>query len=453
MMRDTKSFQLIFVGICVALTVVGVFIFSFGGAKPDPSRNNGPTVVIWGTDPERPFTDTINEVNALSESDSSVVNINARYEQKDPATFNQDLLEALASGKGPDVVLLDAEDVLSYQNKLVTIPFSAYPERTFKDTFIPLGELFTTAQGYIALPFSVDPLVMYWNRDIFTARDKPVPPSTWSQVLSLVPELRDVDVNLSVFKSAISLGDYRNITNAKSILAALMLQGGSPITKLDYDATEEKYKLSSRLNQKSAQEETLNSNSEVLSFYTQFADPLSKVYTWNRSLPSSQNMFTSDDLAIYLGFGSEAPLLKAKNPNLDFDMTLFPQQASNGAPVTYGRMKAFIILSASKNRSGSLATMRALTSRPFIESYTKKTGLPPVRRDLLATPPGDAYSAVLYRSALYARGYLDPDAEKTNDIFRDMIESILSGKSVASSALQEADSQFQLLVNEFNLKQ
>jgi ABC-type glycerol-3-phosphate transport system substrate-binding protein len=446
-MGDTKPFQIIVVSICIVLMIAGVLIFSFAGGKPGDNEFVGPQVVIWGTENEELINDLILRANSSGE-----LAINARYVEKDAATFNQELLEALATGKGPDVILATAEDILTFQDKIVPIPFESLSERDFRDRFIEAGELFTTQLGYSAVPFSIDPLVLYWNRDIFTIHDKTAAPTKWGQVVSLVPELRDISEDLTVFEAAISLGDYRNITNAKAILSALILQSGSPITTLNYRESEDQLYLVSELGA-SAEDSAMVPAIAALNFYTQFADPLSKQYTWNRSLPNSIDMFASDDLAMYIGFGSETELIRSKNPNLNFDMALLPQSDASTLPLTYGNMKGFAILSNSTNAQGSYLAIEALTSRAFLKAYANLTGLPPVRRDLLDTPPGNAFSSVLYRSALYARGYLDPNPAKTSTIFQTMVEAVLSGRSTASEAVQNANNQLSLIIDEFNRKQ
>lgn len=446
-MGDTKPFQIVFIAACIVLTVVGVFVFSFGGSKPDPDKYYGPAVIVWGTEDEEKMNDLI-----LAHNSRATAPIFVTYVQKDATNFNQILLEALATGRGPDAILTSAEDILTYEDKIVSIPFDTLSERIFKDSFIQQGELFRTDKGFLAVPFSVDPLVLYWNRDIFTIHNKTSPPSNWSTVVSLVPEMRDISEDLTVFEAVISLGDYRNITNAKAILSALMLQSGTPITSLNYNANNERLILSSKLGESSADSLLIPAVAAV-NFYTQFADPLSKVYSWNRSLPSSVDMFASDDLAMYIGFGSEAPLIRSKNPNLNFDMALLPQSSASGVPVTYGKMLGLAILSTSKNHSGTFQAINSLTGPSFMKMYADVSGLPPVRRDLLANVPGTAEGGVLYRSALYSRGFLDPSPQRTSTVFQTMVEAVLAGRAAASEAVQNADRQFNLLIDEFNQKQ
>ncbi len=446
-MGDTKPFQIVFIAICIVLIIGGVFIFSFGGTKRNSGEYYGPAVVIWGTEDENEMEEILSKFNFAGEDA-----LNVTYVEKDKDNFNQILLEALATGKGPDAILTSGEDILTYQDKLFIIPFESLTERQFKDTFIEEGELFKTNKGFLAVPFNVDPLVLFWNRDIFTIHDKTSPPSNWNTVVSLVPEMRDISEDLTVFESVISLGDYRNINHAKSILAALMLQSGTPITTLGFRESDELLVLSSKLTA-SPRDSLLIPSVAAVNFYTQFADPLSKVYSWNRSLPNSLDMFASDDLAMYIGLGSEAKLIRSKNPNLNFDMALLPQSGVNAVPITYGKMQGLAILSSSKNVAGAFQIINNLTSNLFLKMYAEQSGLPPVRRDLLSTPPTDSDGSILYRSALYSRGFLDPHPAKTNNIFQNMIESVLSGRMGASESVNNADNQFNLLIDEFNQKQ
>lgn len=447
MFENTKPFQLVVIGICVFLGFVGVMVFAFGGGKKDPTKDYGPQVVIWGTADAAAFNGVISDINGPNGS-----SINAKYVQKDEATFMGDFVNALAEGKGPDVLLLSLEDVLSNQTKLVTIPFASFSERTFQDSFIEEGELFRTHSGFLALPFSIDPLVMYWNRDMFTAKGKALPPADWSTLLSLVPLLSNVSNNLTINQSAVSLGDYRNVNHSKEIISALLFQAGNPITSLGYDEQQKKESLSLSFGDKP--DNALVAPSEaVLNFYTQFANPLSKQYTWNRSLSNSLDLFVANNLAMYFGFGSEASTIRAKNPNLNFDVALFPQLKSSATPVTYGKLYGLAILSTSKNKAGALKAIINITGASFLSKYQEVSGLPPVRRDLLDTPSTkDPASPILYKSTFYSKGWLDPNPQSTSKVFQSMIESSLANGDSSNGIIQKTNNQLNLLVEEYNKK-
>ncbi len=65
----------------------------------------------------------------------------------------------------------------------------------------------------------------------------------------------------------------------------LLLQAGTPIT------TRQNADVVSVLN--STFNYTVPPSRSAINFYTQFSNPTADTYTWNRSLPSSLNMFLS----------------------------------------------------------------------------------------------------------------------------------------------------------------
>jgi ABC-type glycerol-3-phosphate transport system substrate-binding protein len=106
-------------------------------------------------------------------------------------------------------------------------------------------------------------------------------------------------------------------------------------------------------------------------------------YSWNRSLPLSQNAFLAGDLAIYLGFASELPVLKAKNPNLNFDAAPIPQVRSGGVKATYSRMYGLSIVRSTSNPNGVYQVLSILTDPTYLAKLATTMYLPPVRTDLI----------------------------------------------------------------------
>ena len=124
------NFQLITVIVFIALAIFGVLVFS--GAIPIGDKNTPGglgTIVLWGTVKGDTMAPLLEEFNALNPS--SVV----RYVQKGVNAFDQDLLEALADGKGPDMLLLPDNLAFHYINKIFTIPYKSYPLASFKNNF------------------------------------------------------------------------------------------------------------------------------------------------------------------------------------------------------------------------------------------------------------------------------------------------------------------------------
>ena len=185
----------------------------------------------------------------------------------------------------------------------------------------------------------------------------------------------------------------------------------------------------------------------VLKFYTSFADPLASVYSWNRSFAGSNNAFSSENLAFYFGFGSELKSLVNKNPNQNFLPAPFPQLRDAKFKLTSARVVGLAISRSSKNLSTAALASNRLANSDFARKLAMALLVAPARRDLLSAPPADAYSSVFYSSALFARSWLDPSPKDTDNIFRTLIERVLSNSLSPDQALSDADTKMNLLLN------
>ncbi len=428
------KFQIALTGVFAFFILVAVFTFSFSrGGKRSVERFE---VTIWGTFPNATFIQAYNSL-PISNDRNAVV----RYEEKNPATFDAEFVEALASGVGPDLVLIPHGKFLKHKNKFLPIPYNSYPERTFRDTFVEQGELFLAADGIYALPISIDPLVMYWNRSTFSSNGLSRPPQQWSEFFGLSQNLTVRDAAFNVTKSAVALGEYRNIVNAKAILSTLIMQAGSPIV----EAAGNGYKsaLSDRRGL------PITPTDAALSFYTEFSDPAKPYYSWNRSLSDSQTRFLAGDVAVYFGFASELLPLQVKNPNLNFDVAPMPQSAGSQYSITYGELWGVALVRASKSPAGAYRVATALSSAEGVRAFATQLRVPPVRRDLLAqNPASDPYLSTFYTSALWSKGWLDPDPDATAVIFADLVESITAGRMSQQQAITLANTQLQRLLDQ-----
>src|SRR3989344_866358 len=332
-----STFKIVVTAIFAVSFVFGVIIFAL--SKGDSSGQSA-NLIVWGTVPVDIFDSAYKNSSLKS---NKLIKI--AYVKKDSSTFDNEFVNALAEGAGPDIVILRDDYIYKKRNKLFVLPYKNYSQRSFKDTFIETGEIFLAPNGIIALPFLVDPMVMYWNRDLFSNSLISEPPRYWDQLYSMIEKITRRDANANVLQSTIALGEWRNITNAKEILTTLLLQAGTPITGRDNQGVVSV--LNDQFNYPIAPSQS------AVNFYTQFSNPSSPNYTWNRSLPYSFNMFLSGSLATYLGFASEVFSIQQKNPNLNFDVTYVPQIRDTNKKTVFGRMYALAIVKQSKQVGGA----------------------------------------------------------------------------------------------------
>ncbi len=427
------NFQIIILIVFVALAIFGVLVFS--GAIPigkSDTPGAAGTVVLWGTEDSRVMSPLIEDFN---NNNQTVV---VKYVEKSDSTFDQDLLEALADGAGPDMVLLPDDLAFHYANKIATIPYTSYPLASFQSNFASASEVFLNSNGVMAFPLSIDPLVMYYNRSILDAAGVVYPPTTWDGLSALIPTLTQKDDSNKILKSAVALGQFSNVTNAKDILVAMFMQAGNKIV------TQQSGTYTSTLNAISTSNRPL---APILKFYTDFADPNNPTYSWNKSFPNSDDAFSSENVALYFGYASELPTLVNKNPNQNFSVSTFPQIKDSSFKATSARVLGLSVLSSSKNFSSALSTAGAMATTDFALKFANALGVAPARRDLLASAPSGSYAPTFYSSALYARSWLDPSATDTNNIFRTMVNGVLSNSTNIDSAISDADSKLELLLS------
>lgn len=426
-MKNMRPFQIIVISVFVVLALGGLALFAsfkgFSGGKPVGN------VTIWGTLPASAVQAALDDLRQNHSEFGSIV-----YEEHAAGTFDTELSEALASGSGPDVVITNQERLLAEAGKLAVIPFATISERSYRDTYLPINEIFLTSTGTYVIPLAVDPLVLYYNRATLSSANVPQVPTTWEGVVGITPRLTKKSDFGVIAKSAIPFGTYENIPNARAIVSLLFLQSGSMVTA--------RTDIGLRSTLQGAGETSNDGNSpaeSAMNFYTQFADPAKIVYSWNRSLTDARHSFIAGDAALYVGFASERKLIAASNPNLDFDIAPIPQPQTAAGRADYGLAYGFAITKASRNPSGAFRTSSALASRTEAPFIYQSIGMAPAIRGLLSAPPNDVSAPIVYPSALIAKGWLSPAPAVTDRIFAAMINSIINGSMSVHDALTTAD--------------
>ncbi len=427
-----SNFQIIVLVVFIVFAIFGVLVFS----GTIPIGDNGEpgslgTVTLWGTVKSEAMIPILEEFNLANPT------FILKYVQKSTDSFDQDLLEALAEGRGPDIVFMTDELAFHYNNKIFTIPFASYPLASFKNNFASAGEVFLTSKGIMAFPISIDPLVLYYNRSILDANGVVYPPVYWDEVSLLIPTLTKKDDSNRISKSTIALGHFSNIAHAKDIISTLFMQAGSSIV------AEKSGIFSSSLDVPGRQDNP----SASLKFYTDFADPNSESYSWNKSFSNSRDSFSKGDLAFYIGYASELSSLINKNPNQNFGVAPLPQKRNANFKLTGAHITGVSLLSSSKNFSTALTAASLIATSNFASKFATIFGVAPARRDLLAVKKADdSFMPTVYNSALFGKSWLDPSPKDTDVIFRLMVDGVLSNSITPDNAVSDADSRLNILL-------
>ena len=427
-----SKFQIILLAVFAVAIVASVAVFSLYRG----SSGSSVALTVWGDIPSNDFSLLLNTPTFSGDSTLSV-----SYVEKSIETIETEFTEALARGTGPDLIIITQDNLWSNKPKLAVIPYASVSEQSFKAAFVDEGELFFDQSGIYALPLSLDPLVLYYNKDTLAATGQSQPLKYWDEIYAAATNFSKMDPAGNLVSSVMALGEAHNISHAKDILSLLMLQAGTPITGIVNQELRSQIADNFQL--------IVSPGEAALNFFTQFSNPAKSFYSWNRSLTDARTHFTSGDSAYYLGFASELKVLKNMNPNLNFGVSSVPQSRVSSKIITFGRLRGVAISRSSKNLTTAFTFAAKLVSKDSALSLSEIMYLPSARRDLLSLKPSkDATLSVFYDSAIQSKGWLDPDSSATELIFREAIESITSGRARTTGALNKANSEINALIKQ-----
>jgi len=371
------------------LGLIVVFILMIAGSllflsvySPGDDNDGLPqvgVVEIWGTLPEATMTTVLRSLAEVNESYNQVT-----YRQINEESFSDELVNALADEAGPDLLLISHERLIELRRRLEVISYESFPLRDFRSLYLDGAAIFALEDGVYAYPLMVDPLMLYWNRDMLATNNLLSAPATWeSLVNTYVPTLTKRQADRTITQSAVALGEYSNVRNAFGIISSLLLQSGSGLV------LEQNTEYIIRLD--SAGATTDRPFQSVADFYTRFSRPSNSLYSWNRSFSEDRERFVSEDLALYFGYGSEGRELERLNPNLNFDIAELPQGGTATVRRTYGRFYGLAALRSSDNLAGAAIVLRDLSGPEVSKRIADSYNMVPALRSLVAAGSNDTY--------------------------------------------------------------
>lgn len=427
-------FQVILLSVFGASAIAGMLIFALAVGGPNSSSIG--SVTIWGTLDRNTFTEAL---STAADTDDNLLSV--EYEQKDPATYMNDITNALASGTGPDLFLIRQDQVQLQSARLLPIPFTELSQTDFEDRFVDAASPFVSSNGVLGVPFLIDPLVLYWNRDVLNSAGYAQAPNYWDELYDMSQKITKRTETGTITRATVPFGQYRNVNNAKEILSTLIMQAGGTIVVRDEDGA-----LQAALSPSSA--ERAQASLAAVRFFTEFADPSKLSYSWNASLPEARTAFISGDLALYYGLASEILQIEAANPNLNFGLATTTQRRNAAHSINSGITHAFVVPRTSKNPIGAKAVAYILAGPENARLFSAQFNLPSARRDVLSEKGSGTVRDFFNKQAIIVRSWIDPDPARTGEIFRAMIEDTVSGSLLLGEAVQRADRQLGVVLDE-----
>ena len=289
---------------------------------------------------------------------------------------------------------------MPYENNPNTGVYFAYPRGVYEERFLPVTQVFQNQQGISAIPFVIDPLVLFYNKNgLIRYTDGIEPIRSWNQLNEFVGGIQRN--NFSVEHALLPFGAYGNYAEASSALESLIFQLSPNAFSSDVDA----------------------GVSESLGFYTDFSNTRHSNYTWNELLPSAFSMFTSERLLFYPGFASSYETIKKINPNLALGVSDFPQldeearKALNATQATSAKVYGFaftrVLLQNARKTNQALSIINVViediqnSQEAILRDYfASDIGVLPFAIKRAVIPPEvESYWAFFTRGALIGKAW------------------------------------------------
>lgn len=421
------------------------------------------TITYWRSwDDEDAFSEIIKRYNAVHPN-IKIVYRKFRYDE-----YEQELLNALAEDRGPDIFSIPSTWIKGYQNKIEPLPESiklsylelqgsikkelVQIERTDKtltarelknnfvdqvasDVLLKITDSKTNAvsEKIYGLPLYVDTLAMFYNKELFNNAGIAEVPTVWNdKFLQNVKKLTKQNTKGEIIQSGVAMGGSTNIERSSDLLSALMMQNGAVMidsgNTVTFDSIPKDY-----------ENQRYNPGLEALRFYTDFASPAKEIYCWNKSLDNSLKMFEQGRLAIMFGYSYHLPTLKAEAPKLNFAVAKLPQIYNSPRTINFANYYVETVSKKSKNINEAWDFIQFATRAEQAKLFLDKTKRPTALRSLIEQQLNDPNMAIFADQVLTAKSwYRGNNVLAAEKIINEMIDQAVEGQAELSDIIQLA---------------
>lgn len=434
-MNTNKIFYILVAGIAVAIFITVILILrGVGGGQVQKV-----SLEFWGVfDESDAFSGVIKSYQTINP------NVKIFYRKFAYEDYEKSLIDALAAGTGPDMFMIGHNWLPKHGDKLKPLPAKIaglkkplFTIKEFQEQFVEAAynDLVANNQIY-AMPLYVDTLALYYNKDLFNTAGITRPPANWEEFNSDVELLTKLDASGNITQSGAAIGTAKNINRSTDILMALMIQSGVQMTNSDRtNAT-----FSRNVGGVAVGE-------NALKYYTDFANPRIKTYTWNDAQHYSIDAFVQGETAMMFNYAHQSKIVKAKAPRLNFGIVPIPQISSADIK-NYANYLAVGVSNASKQSDEAWKFIAHLASKEGATAYLNATMRPSARRDLIDLQRSDIDLGLFAVQALTAKSWYEIDSAAIENIFADMIDDVNFGRYPAREALAKAESKVTVLMNQ-----
>ena len=423
----------------ILIALFSIMFLAAGCGGGGGQTNTGPVVLtMWKT-----FEDSENMQVLVQAYMQAHPNVQIVYSKKNVENYETDLLNALASGQGPDIFSIHNSWLPQYLDKIVAAPDKTFTLKQYKDAFVDVAVADFTKDGKIyGVPLSVDSLALYYNKDLLGTSGIAVPARTWQELSDQTKLLKRQDSKGYFTRSGVAIGMSQNVNRAVDIYYLMMLQLG-----FKSDALAGGYGgLAYQQVEKNGQ--YISPARDALDFYTSFADPTTANYNWNSRSDYSIDAFVNGRSAYLYSFAYTQDTIRQKAPNLNYDVAMVPQYNLSDPAVNFANYWGEAVSKQSKNQAVAWDFLKFISSKDSLDKYYAQHKLPSSRKDLIELQIQDPQIGVFAAANLTARSLYRPKQGKFDAVIGSMIDSVILKGVDLDSAVSNADQQLSTLVSE-----
>jgi ABC-type glycerol-3-phosphate transport system substrate-binding protein len=353
--------------------------------------------------------------------------VTVKVTRLDRIGYERTLLEAFAEGRGPDIFNAPSHDLRAWRGKIAPLPAETtiaaqavdakknivwttkktpgMSVRELRDAFVE-----TVATDVVwsyaekeddqptdriwGLPFSLDSLALFYNRDLLRKASVAEPPAFWTEFQQAVTKLTVRGADGRILVAGAAIGGGANVAHGADLLAAIMGQNGALLSDASGTRFDEHTDRSAGRPNPPAVDPVV--------FYQGFATEGNAAYCWNAAMPGSLDAFGQGRAAMFFGLPSDRELLRERSPKLDFGIAPLPQiETSYKYNVADYPVEVVAKSTAHPNEAWDFLQFAARAENAA--GYLEATGRPAALRSLLDAQAGDPDIGAFSQQALTAR--------------------------------------------------
>lgn len=349
------------------------------------------------------------------------LDVTVNYEQLDKYNYESILLDRMINKQSPNIFMIFNTWLPKYQQRIEPMPSSIMTMDDFEKFFPPVAKTDLVMDDQIySIPLYVDTLALYYNKDMLYNAGFIRPPQTWDEFANYVEKLTKTDSDGKIQLMGAAIGGSDIVNRSEDIIMLMVMQN-------DQKSKDSKNPVSFRTPEAE----------RAVKFYTDFADPSKRFYTWDyNDRTYSIDAFTQGHAAMSINYSYEiADIQEKTNGNLNYSVAPVPQQYPD-SKINYAQYWAPVVSKDAdcEKEDGVTASCQDISwdfvsfaaQADNVESYLKSTNRPAANLIVAQKQASEVGSKIapFANQVLTARSWNDVNNDKNDQTLLNMIDSI-----------------------------